>query len=366
MAIGRRISALILALFLSLALLPATAVAGPFEDGQAAYGRKDYAAALKLWLPLAEHGDATAQNAVGVLYSQGEGVKQDYIQAAKWFRKAAAKGNADAQDSLGWQYTTGHGVTQDTEKGRQLVLQAAAQGNFDAMSHLTESYGIDDNEVENYFWSSIIAKSNKKWDDTRDAAAGRITPAEKAAVDKRIAEWKPHPTVAAVATPAVPDSPLIAAAKSGAVAALAKILAAGVAVDTPDAENLTALNWAAYNGHLPAVKFLIEHGAKIDPQMNKSGWTPLMNASAQGFPKVAALLLEHGADVNARSHDGGYTPLMYAARKGKKAVLLLLLQNNARVNDLSDDKRTALDFAATQSDKSIGETLVAHGGTHGG
>src|SRR6266567_508293 len=92
------------------------------------------------------------------------------------------------------------------------------------------------------------------------------------------------------------DTPLIAAAKAGKVAAVTKLLASGIAVDAPDAENLTPLNWAAYNGHLPVVKLLVERGAKIDTQTNKSGWTPLMNASAQGFPKVAAFLIEHGAD----------------------------------------------------------------------
>jgi len=100
MANGRQMSALILALLFSLALLPASAVAGALEDGQAAYGRKDYVAALKLWLPSAEQGNAIAQSAVGDLYSQGRGVKQDYVQAAKWFRKAAAQGDAGAQDSL--------------------------------------------------------------------------------------------------------------------------------------------------------------------------------------------------------------------------------------------------------------------------
>ncbi len=172
--------------------------------------------------------------------------------------------------------------------------------------------------------------------------------------------------VLSISCSAAADSPLIAAAKAGKVAAVTKLLATGVAVDAPDAENLTALNWAAYTGHLPVVKLLVERGAKVDTQTNKSGWTPLMNASAQGFPKVAIFLIEHGADVNARSKDGGYTPLMYAARKGKKAILLLLLDHTARVNDASDDKRTALDFADTQNDKSIGVALIAHGAKHGG
>ena len=34
------------------------AVAGPFEDGAAAYAKGDYGTALRLWRPLAEQGDA--------------------------------------------------------------------------------------------------------------------------------------------------------------------------------------------------------------------------------------------------------------------------------------------------------------------
>jgi hypothetical protein len=38
--------------------MASVAVAGPFEDGQAAYDRHDYATALQVWQPLADHGDS--------------------------------------------------------------------------------------------------------------------------------------------------------------------------------------------------------------------------------------------------------------------------------------------------------------------
>jgi hypothetical protein len=41
------------------------ATAGPFEDGFAAVQTGDYATALKLWTPLADKGNADAENAVG-------------------------------------------------------------------------------------------------------------------------------------------------------------------------------------------------------------------------------------------------------------------------------------------------------------
>ena len=46
--------------------------ADPLEDAIAAYQRGDFAAALQLFQPLAEHGDASAQCNLGVMYEQGK------------------------------------------------------------------------------------------------------------------------------------------------------------------------------------------------------------------------------------------------------------------------------------------------------
>lgn len=44
------------------------AFAGPFEDAIAAYNRHEYGTALRLMRPLAEQGNADAQNGMGALY----------------------------------------------------------------------------------------------------------------------------------------------------------------------------------------------------------------------------------------------------------------------------------------------------------
>src|SRR5215204_6567940 len=59
------------------------AVAGPFEDAQAAHSRRDYATALRLWRPLADQGNAEAQYALGFMYDGGQGVPKNYAGAAK-------------------------------------------------------------------------------------------------------------------------------------------------------------------------------------------------------------------------------------------------------------------------------------------
>ena len=77
-----------LALFLLLLTLSAWA---DFDDGQAAYKRGDYKAALQQWRPLADQGDAIAQNYLGWMYAKGMGVFQDHTEALAWYRRAAAQ-----------------------------------------------------------------------------------------------------------------------------------------------------------------------------------------------------------------------------------------------------------------------------------
>jgi hypothetical protein len=89
------------------------AMAGPLDDGQAAYERGDYAEALQLLVPLAERGDARAQYMLGLAYDRGNGVPQDHAKAAIWYRKAAVQGAPDARASLGALYARGEGVPQD-------------------------------------------------------------------------------------------------------------------------------------------------------------------------------------------------------------------------------------------------------------
>ena len=45
----------------------------------------------------ANSGNSKAQYILGVIYSNGYGVKQDYKTAKKWYLKAAAQGNNDAK-----------------------------------------------------------------------------------------------------------------------------------------------------------------------------------------------------------------------------------------------------------------------------
>jgi TPR repeat protein len=107
-----------------------------FDEAMVLYNQKKYAAAVPILLETADHGYASAQYYLGVLYDNGRGVPQDYVKAEEWYRKAAVQGNASAQYYLGVLYDNGHGVPKDPEKAVEWYRKAADQGNADAKKKL--------------------------------------------------------------------------------------------------------------------------------------------------------------------------------------------------------------------------------------
>ncbi len=82
-------------------MLTGAAAAGPLEDGLAAHERGDYATALRLFRPLGEQGNASAQFNLGVMYALGQGVPRDNIQAYMWFDLSARYSEGVERDHMG-------------------------------------------------------------------------------------------------------------------------------------------------------------------------------------------------------------------------------------------------------------------------
>jgi TPR repeat protein len=76
------------------------AMAGPWEDGMAAYTRGDYVPAIRVFRALAEQGNAKAQTVLGLMYRKGEGVSRDSVRAFVWLSRAAARGDGRAKAEL--------------------------------------------------------------------------------------------------------------------------------------------------------------------------------------------------------------------------------------------------------------------------
>ena len=131
------------------------------EAGVAAYQRGDFAAAFQLFQPLAEHGDASAQSNLGVMYEQGRGVAQNYREAMRWFRLAAVQGNASAQSNLGVMYYKGQGIAQDYAEAMKWYRLAAEQRNPEAQFNLgvmfEEGRGVAQDRVRAHMWYNLAA-----------------------------------------------------------------------------------------------------------------------------------------------------------------------------------------------------------------
>ena len=142
--------------------------------------------ALYWFKAAASSGMKEAENAVGIIYWSGRGVRRDYEEAVAWFQKAAPKGsgmanfmlgiahlfglgtdenleksaeyfrravdlgNEEARYYLGLQYQQGLGVPKDEEKAMALIAQAAERGSVDAWFGMFEiyAYGLLGQEVD--------------------------------------------------------------------------------------------------------------------------------------------------------------------------------------------------------------------------
>jgi TPR repeat protein len=124
-----------LALTFLVPVVSAPAWAG-FQEGADAYSKGDYQSALGEWMPLAQAGNAQAQNAVGALYDNGLGVASDEAEAFRWYSMAANQNYPMAMRNLGTMYATGHGVPYNLPQAQLWLGRAASAGDSVAAKRL--------------------------------------------------------------------------------------------------------------------------------------------------------------------------------------------------------------------------------------
>lgn len=153
-------STLLLAAVLVLAAA-GSAIAGPFEDGQEAFRRKNYSRAFSLLRPEAERGQPRAQYLVGRMYENGFGVEQNYGEAARWYRAAAEQGDPLAQHALSVFYAVGWGVAADPAESVKWLRRSAEQGYYYAENDLGSRYrlgrGVPQDNGLAYMWLDVAA-----------------------------------------------------------------------------------------------------------------------------------------------------------------------------------------------------------------
>ena len=169
------------------------------------------------------------------------------------------------------------------------------------------------------------------------------------ALDRTEKVASPQRSAGTSSAAAVPPSPervaaLLAGARAGQVAELARLLSSGVPANVRDPDGLTPLMLTVVNDHAPAARVLLDGGALVNTR-TRGGITPIMLAVINEHPEIVKLLLERGADVNARSGTG-WTALTFAAWKGDKDLVRALLDHGADPTALDKQRWTPLDYAA--------------------
>lgn len=139
------------------ALAAAPGRAQTVKAGVEAWQRSDYAAAVAIWKPLAEKGDADAAFNLGQAYRFGRGVKMSLADAQVWFETAARKGHVDAQTTLGLLLFQNGNQT----GGLRWLKAAAEKGEPRAMlvygTALFNGDGVQQNPVLGYAYVSRAA-----------------------------------------------------------------------------------------------------------------------------------------------------------------------------------------------------------------
>lgn len=98
------------------------------EAGMEAYRGGDFAAARRVWQPLAGAGDPRAQYMLGYMAENGQGQPWSNRQAADYYGRAASQGLPEAELALGSLYLRGMGVERDPARAAALFRQAAEAG----------------------------------------------------------------------------------------------------------------------------------------------------------------------------------------------------------------------------------------------
>jgi len=94
----------------------------------------DWYEAFRLWLPLAEAGDAKAQYNIGRCYSRGDGVDKDEALAMQWYLKAAAQNDPRAYFNIYLHYDE----LKDSTQAEDWLYKAARAGESRAIYALGE------------------------------------------------------------------------------------------------------------------------------------------------------------------------------------------------------------------------------------
>lgn len=191
-------------------------------------------------------------------------------------------------------------------------------------------------------------------------------------------EWKEKiPDLMASANSKLGETALHAAAYAGHAPIVKCLLDRGAQLNTIDAKNSSPLHLAALKGRVETVAMMLEHpvwkpmiSELIDYPNERLKSTALRAAASRGHVEVAKLLLDRGASLDVVDANGR-TPLYYACFKGHEAVVESILSHPSishrikevvnYVNGQGNEQITALYIACQQGHDSVAQLLVRWG-----
>lgn len=155
-------------------------------------------------------------------------------------------------------------------------------------------------------------------------------------------------------------TPLILAATAGHEKVVNILLNNGAELEAQSERTKdTPLSLACSGGRYEVVEILLRVGANKEHR-NVSDYTPLSLAASGGYVNIIRLLLNHGAEINSRTGSKlGISPLMLAAMNGHTAAVKLLLDMGSDINaQIETNRNTALTLACFQGRHEVVSLLL--------
>ena len=106
----------------------------------------------------------------------------------------------------------------------------------------------------------------------------------------------------------------------GDVQVLEQLYGGGWSLTARDSDGRTPLHWAAINGQLETVKWLVQKNSDLLCMQDKGGWTPQHWAAAMGHLEAVKCQVERRGDLLFMQDKYGHTPLDYAVLYGRHEV----------------------------------------------
>jgi hypothetical protein len=165
-------------------------------SGHASIEDAHEAGAFRHLMQRARQGDTGVSNRIAMAYDLGRGVEKNGAEAFKWYLTGAEKGNAASQ------YAVAHFYERDSDYANALpwYRKAAEQGHENALYRLglfyANGWGVERDDKEAYFWLKTALLADCMQHSILKSAAetgARLNDADRARIDRRAAEWKPHP-----------------------------------------------------------------------------------------------------------------------------------------------------------------------------